>query len=132
MIREELDREPIVPTDAELQEAMDKFRSAKKLFKAEDTRRWLERHGMSQEKLERYVADSAIVPKLRDRIADSRVEEYFRQHPGDFDTARVARPSSLQRNQASSAKTKNVATAKAINRLRAMTTSSDRNQEAKA
>jgi putative peptide maturation system protein len=91
LIQEELDREPIDLTDAELQEAMNRFRSAKKLFKAEDTLRWLERHGMTHEKLERYVADSAIVPKLRDRIADGRVEEYFRQHPGDFDTARVAR-----------------------------------------
>jgi putative peptide maturation system protein len=70
---------------------MNKFRSAKKLFKAEDTLRWLERHGMSQEKLERYVAESAIVPKLRDRIAADRVEEYFRQHAGDFDTAWIAR-----------------------------------------
>lgn len=91
LIQEELDRQPIDLTDAELQQAMDRFRSAKKLFKAEDTVRWLERHGMTHEKLERYVADSAIVPKLRDRIADGRVEEYFRQHPGDFDAARVAR-----------------------------------------
>jgi putative peptide maturation system protein len=91
LIQEELDRQPIDLSDAELQEAIDRFRSAKKLFKAEDTLRWLERHGMTHEKLERYVADSAIVPKLRDRIADGRVEEYFRQHPGDFDTAGVAR-----------------------------------------
>ena len=42
LIQEELEREPIDLTDAELQEAMNKFRSAKKLFKAEDTLRWLE------------------------------------------------------------------------------------------
>ncbi|MGA8311636.1 MAG: TIGR04500 family putative peptide maturation system protein [Terriglobales bacterium] len=100
LIQEELDREPIDFTDAELQEAMNRFRSAKKLFKAEDTLRWLERHGMTHEKLERYVADSAIVPKLRDRIADGRVEEYFRQHPGDFDTARVARIELANESQA--------------------------------
>ena len=91
LIREELEREPIDLTDAELQQAMDQFRSAKKLFKAEDTLRWLERHGMSHEKLERYVAEIAIVPKLRDRLAAGRVEEYFRQQPGHFDTVRVAR-----------------------------------------
>ena len=100
LIQEELEREPIDLTDAELQEAMDKFRSAKKLFKAEDTLRWLERHGMSQEKLERYVAESAIVPKLRDRIAADRVEEYFRQHAGDFDTARIARLEVTDESQA--------------------------------
>jgi putative peptide maturation system protein len=91
LIQEELERNPIELTDTELQEAMDKFRSAKKLFKAEDTVRWLERQGMSQEKLEKYVTESAVVPKLRDRIAAGQVEEYFRQHSSDFDTARVAR-----------------------------------------
>jgi putative peptide maturation system protein len=91
LIQEELDREPINLSDADLQEAMDHFRSAKKLFKAEDTLRWLERHGMTHEKLEQYVADNALVPKLRDRIAGDRVEEYFHQHQADFDTAWVAR-----------------------------------------
>lgn len=91
LIQEELEREPIVLSDAELQEAMNKFRSAKKLFKAEDTLGWLERHGMSHEKLERYVSESAMVPKLRDRIAAGRVDEYFRQHAGDFDRARIVR-----------------------------------------
>ena len=46
---------------------------------------------MTHEKLERYVADSAIVPKLRDRIAAGHVDEYFSQHPGDFDIARFVR-----------------------------------------
>src|SRR5205085_9897928 len=100
LIQEELERNPIDLTDVELQEAMNRFRSAKKLFKAEDTLRWLERHGMTHEKLERYVTESAIVPKLRDRIAASRVEEYFRQHPGDLDTARIARLELTNGNQA--------------------------------
>jgi len=91
IIQEELAREAIELTDAELQEAMNRFRAAKKLFKAEDTLRWLGQHGMSHEKLERYVADRAIVPKLRDRIAADHVEDYFHQHPGDFDTAKIAR-----------------------------------------
>jgi putative peptide maturation system protein len=91
LIREELDREPIDLTDDELQEAMNRFRAAKKLFKAEDTLQWLERHGMSQEALEQYVADDAILVKLRDRIACDRIEEYFRQHERDFDSVRVAR-----------------------------------------
>jgi putative peptide maturation system protein len=91
LVREELDREPIDLTDAELQEAMNRFRAAKKLFKAEDTRRWLEQHGMSHEALEQYVADDAIMGKLRDRIAGDRVAKYFREHERDFDRVRVAR-----------------------------------------
>jgi putative peptide maturation system protein len=91
LIQEELEREPITLSDAELQEAMDNFRSAKKLFKAEATERWLEQHGLSHEKLEGYVANEAIAARLRDRIAGDRVEQYFEQHPGDFDSARIAR-----------------------------------------
>jgi putative peptide maturation system protein len=91
LIREELDREPIDLTDAELQEAMNKFRAARKLFKAEDTARWLDQHGMSQEALEQYIADDAIMAKLRDRIAGDRVDEYFRRNERDFDGVRVAR-----------------------------------------
>jgi putative peptide maturation system protein len=100
LIQEELDRNPIDLTDAELQEAMDQFRAAKKLFKAEDTLRWLERHGMTHEKLERYVADRAIVPKLRDRLVADHVDEYFHQHPHDFDTARIARVDVTNETQA--------------------------------
>jgi putative peptide maturation system protein len=90
LIQEEVERHPVELTDAELQAAMDRFRSVKKLFQAEDTRRWLERHGMSHEMLERYVSEVAIVPKLKDRIAAGRVEDYFEQHPRDFDIASVA------------------------------------------
>jgi putative peptide maturation system protein len=90
LIEEEVERQPVDLTDAEIQAAMDRFRSAKKLYRAEDTRAWLDRHGMSQEMLEKYVAETAVVPKLRDRIAADRVDEYFQRHPHDFDTARVA------------------------------------------
>jgi putative peptide maturation system protein len=100
LIQEELDRNPLDLTDAELQHAMDQFRSAKKLYKTEDTLAWLERNGMTHEKLETYVKDSAIVPKLRDRITAGRVEEYFHQHSRDFDTARIARLDVADESQA--------------------------------
>lgn len=91
LLQEELEREPITLSDAELQEAMDRFRAAKKLFKAQDTLAWLERHGMTHEGLERYVTNEALVDRLRDRAVGDGVERYFREHPGAFDTARVAR-----------------------------------------
>jgi parvulin-like peptidyl-prolyl isomerase len=46
---------------------------------------------MSHESLERLVCETAVVAKLRDRIAADGVEQYFKQHPSDFDTARIAR-----------------------------------------
>jgi putative peptide maturation system protein len=100
LIQEELEQNPVELTDGELQQAMDTFRSAKKLFTAEDTLRWLDRHGMSEEKLEQYVAEFAVVPKLRDRIVADRVEEYFVRHSAEFDVARVARLEVANESQA--------------------------------
>jgi putative peptide maturation system protein len=91
VIREELAREPIVLTDAEVQDAFDQFRAAKKLLKSEDTLRWLEHNGMTHESLERFVTDNRLIDKLRDRVAAHRVDEYFRLHNRDFDTVRIAR-----------------------------------------
>src|SRR5262249_30439738 len=63
----------------------------KKLFKAEDTVRWLEQNGMSHESLERLVSENAVGAKLRDRTVADRVEPYFEQHAADFDTGRIGR-----------------------------------------
>jgi putative peptide maturation system protein len=55
LIQETLEKEPIELSEAELQTAMDGFRRAHKLYKAEDTRRWMERHAMTHEQLESLV-----------------------------------------------------------------------------
>jgi putative peptide maturation system protein len=91
LIRETLEKNPIELSDTELQVAMDTFRRARKLHKAEDTYRWLERHGMTHEKLEELVAKEAMVGKLRDRITVGRVTAYFEEYQADFDTAYIAR-----------------------------------------
>lgn len=91
LIHEELERDPIPFTDAELQEALNKFRAAKGLHKAKDTLRWLEEHGMSQEGLERHVRSDALVARLRDRVVADAVDQYFKQHGREFDTVRMAR-----------------------------------------
>lgn len=91
LVQEELGRDPIDLSDAELQDAIDGFRRARRLYTAADTHRWLERRGMTQEKLEQYVTDEAIVAKLRARVAAGRVEGYFDAHRRDFDRAYIAR-----------------------------------------
>jgi putative peptide maturation system protein len=91
LIQESLEKEPVELSGEELQRALDAFRRAHKLYKAEDTRRWMERRGLTHEQLERLVADEATVAKLRDRVAAGRVEAYFAGHRADFDTAAVAR-----------------------------------------
>jgi putative peptide maturation system protein len=91
LIREALDQDPIELSDADLQRALDAFRRLHQLHKVEDTCRWMERHGMTQERLERLVAGVARTVKLRDRVAAGRVENYFKEHQPDFDTACLAR-----------------------------------------
>jgi putative peptide maturation system protein len=90
LIQEALTRDPINLSNAELQQAMDAFRRAHKLYTAEDTYRWMARHGMTHEQLERLVTDEATVAKLRDRVTAGRVEGYFEEHRADFDTASIA------------------------------------------
>jgi putative peptide maturation system protein len=91
LIQEALQKDPVSLSDAELQAAMDGFRRAHRLYTVEETYRWLERHGTTHEQLERRVGDEAIVAKLRDRVTEGRIEEYFERHRADFDTARIAR-----------------------------------------
>jgi putative peptide maturation system protein len=91
LIQEELDREPIELSNAELQHAMDGFRRAHKLYTANATRTWLERRGITQADLEELVGDEAIVARLRQRVTEGRVEAYFETHQSDFDTANIAR-----------------------------------------
>jgi putative peptide maturation system protein len=91
LVQEALDEDPVALSDAELQRAMDGFRRAHKLYKAEDTRLWMERTGTTPERLERLVAHLARVAKLRDRVTDGRVEEYFASHRDEFAVAFIAR-----------------------------------------
>lgn len=91
LVQEAMDDDPVTLSDAELQRAMDGFRRARKLYKAEDTRLWMERIGTTPARLERLVAHLAQVARLRDRVTDGRVEEYFARHRDELAVARIAR-----------------------------------------
>jgi putative peptide maturation system protein len=91
LVQEALDEDPVTLSDADLQRAMDGFRRAHKLYKAEDTQLWMERTGMTPERLEWLVASAARVGKLRDRVSAGRVEEYFAHHRDEFAVAFIAR-----------------------------------------
>jgi putative peptide maturation system protein len=80
LIQETLKREPITVDEADLQEAMDSFRRARGLFTAEDTHQWLADKALSAEKLEQLLVDQATLRKLRARVAEGRVEDYFVAH----------------------------------------------------
>jgi putative peptide maturation system protein len=91
LIQEELERNPIDVSDQELQTVMDAFRRARKLCKAEDANRWMERRGITHRELEQLISRQAVIVKLRDKITGHRVEEYFKAHSTDFDTVFIAR-----------------------------------------
>jgi putative peptide maturation system protein len=91
LIDQALTRDPIELSDEELQEAMDAFRRAHRLYRSDETHRWLARRGMSVEALERLVTGEMLVARLRERVTAGQVETYFEEHRHDFDTALVAR-----------------------------------------
>lgn len=91
LIQEAMERDPVDLSQKELQEALDRFRKGRGLFKAEEARRWMEEHGITHQQLEHHVADDAKLAKLRDRVATAdRVEDYFESHHFDFDSASFA------------------------------------------
>jgi putative peptide maturation system protein len=91
LIEEALVEQPIDLSPAELQQAVDSFRRAHRLYSAAETHCWLERRGMTQEQLEKYAGDEAIIAKLRERVTAGEVDAYFQAHRAEFDSARVAR-----------------------------------------
>lgn len=91
LVDQELARHPIELSDAELQRAMDAFRRAHRLYRADETHRWMERRGLSMEALEKLVAGEALVARLRERVAAGQVETYFEAHRAELDAARIAR-----------------------------------------
>jgi putative peptide maturation system protein len=91
LIDEAIEKNPIEVSDADLQEAMDAFRRAARLYSAAETHDWIGRHGLTHEKLELLVAAQFRVDRLRERISEGRVESYFVSARGGFDTVRIAR-----------------------------------------
>jgi len=90
LVQETLDQAPIDLPDTELQRGMDAFRRAHELYTAEATALWMHQRGMTQEHLERVVADNLAIAKLRDQVAAAQVECYFAEHRAAFDTAQIA------------------------------------------
>lgn len=91
LIQEALAQQPIELTDEELQIGMDGLRRRNKLYTAEQTTRWMELRGLTQDRLEEMVAEDLLYGRLRQRVAAGRVGAYFERHEAEFDTAVFAR-----------------------------------------
>jgi putative peptide maturation system protein len=77
--------------DAEVEAVVDEFRRRRGLYGVEQTNEWLAQRGMTLDDLYKMLAPEAAKIKLRDEIAQGRIEEYFASHEREFDTARLAR-----------------------------------------
>ncbi len=100
LIRDELEQRPIEPSDAELQRGLDDLRRAHGLHDAAATQRWMQERGLTHERLEELINERVTMERLRDQVANGRVEAYFEAHRADFDTAHVARIECLDEDDA--------------------------------
>jgi len=100
LIRDELDQRPIELSDVELQRGLDDLRRAHGLNEAAATERWMQARGLTHEQLEELINERVTMERLRDRVANGRVEAYFEAHRADFDTAHVVRVECLDEDEA--------------------------------
>jgi putative peptide maturation system protein len=91
LIKEELENEPIVISDDELQSGIDGLRRTHRLYTAEETESWLRQCGMTHAQLEQLVLGTLTCAHLRKRVAANRSAHYFESHCTQFDVAHIAR-----------------------------------------
>src|SRR5262245_52951507 len=77
-------------THAELQEAADDFRRSAALYEVKDTEEWLRRTGLSVDDWEARLETQINVRRLRARITDRQVEDYFATNRASLDQATVS------------------------------------------
>ena len=85
-----LEEEPVDLTAADLQDAADRFRRAKGLLGADETKRWLDDRGLSMEKFADLVARSARAAALRQRVTSGAVERWFASHAPELARFHIA------------------------------------------
>jgi putative peptide maturation system protein len=85
LIQEEIERNPIHISDLEMQQGIDGFRRANKLYTPEATYAWMSQQGMSHDELEIFVANNIAIEKVRERVSRGLVEETFEKQRSDFD-----------------------------------------------
>lgn len=84
-------QEKLSVSDSELQAAFDDFRRSRGLEKAAETKSWLESAGLKVEQVESALEADILASKLAEKVIDDKqIEQYYKQHPVDFDFARIS------------------------------------------
>jgi parvulin-like peptidyl-prolyl isomerase len=90
LIRDLARQEGIAVTTEELQQVADQLRSRAGLYKAEDTGAWLARNRLTVDDLEALAERTLLQRKLRDKVTQGKVEQYFAANRSRYDRARAA------------------------------------------
>ena len=90
LVIEELVRNPVEVSNADLQRAMDAFRRTHRLYSVDSCQHWMARRGLSHAQFEHLVANQATVAALRRRMTADHVCVFFEAHRDAFDTACLA------------------------------------------
>ncbi|MBI4615129.1 MAG: hypothetical protein HY720_16060 [Planctomycetes bacterium] len=74
----------VAVTDDELQRAVDAYRRALNLHSSADTQAWLEQKGFTLDDVENHVEIYVLEKKLRERIPQPRIEEFFSRNRTNY------------------------------------------------
>lgn len=69
---------------AELQDAADEFRLTRKLINVQDTKIWLQKHGLSLDDFENLIYFDLLAKKLIEYLFGDSVESWFDLHQNDY------------------------------------------------
>lgn len=69
---------------AELQQAADEFRLTQKLINVQDTKKWLQKHGLSLDDFENLIYFDLLAKKLIEILFGDLVESWFDLHQNDY------------------------------------------------
>lgn len=90
LVAEEATRAGITVSVEELQHAVDDFRRARGLYKAAETMQWLQQRHLTTSDLGARLAHALKAEKLRQQVAEGKIERYFAENRSVFDTAKIA------------------------------------------
>ena len=84
IVEDALEQGAVTVPAADLQAELDGFRRRRGLLRAADMHAWLAERGMTQARLERFLAVEAATRLLRERTSAGRVEQFFTERKGEL------------------------------------------------
>jgi putative peptide maturation system protein len=91
LVRTAAAQQAIEVSDDELQHEADAFRTERGLYDVKSTENWLAARRLEQEDWEAQLEDQVLARKLRERVSQGRIEQYFAENKRSFDAATIAR-----------------------------------------